>query len=88
MAIKEIKLNKTQFKLFNTDDQFQLFCDDEGMPDFDDFDEEVEKLYAKYDSIIVTEKDYIYGEKNGKREELSDQADEGYAISLEVTQDF
>ena len=29
----EIQLNKQQFKVFNYDDQFQLFCDDEGMPD-------------------------------------------------------
>ena len=88
MTFKEILLNKKQFKLFNNDDQFQLFCDDEGFPDFDDFDIEVDKLYEKYDSIIVTEDDYIYGEKNVNREELSDPADEGYAIALEVTQDF
>jgi hypothetical protein len=88
MTFKEIRLNKEQFKLFNNDDQFQLFCDDEGFPAFDNFNTEVDKLFEKYDSIIVTTNDYIYGEKNEKREELSDQADEGYAIALEVTQDF
>lgn len=86
MNINEITLNKEQFKLFNNDDQFQLFCDDEGFPDFDDFNAEVDKLFEKYDRIVVTENDYIYGEKNGKREELSDQATEGYSIAKEVTE--
>ena len=81
---REIKLNKTQFKLFNNDDQFQLFCDDEGMSDFDDFDKEVEKLYTKYDYVLVTENDYVYGVKNVKRKELSDQATEAYFIALEI----
>jgi len=88
MNINEIKLNKRQFKLFNDDDQFQLFCDDEGMPDYENFNEEVEKLFKKYDNIIVTKNDYIYGEKNGKRKELSSQATEGYSIALEIQQDF
>ncbi|MEA2104643.1 MAG: hypothetical protein U9P79_08400 [Candidatus Cloacimonadota bacterium] len=86
--MKEIRLNKKQFKIFNDDDQFQLFCDDEGMPDFEDFNEEVEKLFNKFDHIIVTEKEQIIGVKNGKREELSDQAYEGYGIALEIQQDF
>jgi len=85
--MKEIRLNKEEFKLFNDDDQFQLFCDDEGMPDYDDFNEEVEKLYAKYNYIIVTENDCVYGEKNGKRTELSDQATESYSIALEIMQE-
>ena len=87
MTFKEIRLNKKQFKLFNNDDQFAIF-DEEGYGDFEDFNKELDKLYEKYDSIVVTEDNYIYGEKNVKREELSDQADEGYAIALEVTQDF
>ena len=79
--MKEIRLNKEEFKLFNDDDQFQLFCDDGGMPDYDNFNEEVEKLYAKYNYIIVTANDCVYGEKNGKRTELSDQATEAYSIA-------
>jgi len=86
MKNKEIKLNKEQFKLFNDDDQFQLFCDEEGFPNFDDFDEEVDKLFRKFDYICVTAEDCIYGVKNGKREELSDQAYEGYSIAIEVTE--
>jgi len=86
--MREIQLNKEQFKLFNNDDQFQLFCDDEGMPDYDDFGEEAEKLYKKYDYIAVTENDCVYGYKNGKRNELSSQATEGFSIAMEVTTDF
>lgn len=81
---KEIKLNKEQFKLFNDDDQFQLFCDDDGFPNYQNFNEEVDKLFRKYDYICVTEDNFIYGDKNGKREVLSDQAFEGFAIATEV----
>ncbi len=86
MINKEIQLNKEQFKLFNEDDQFQLFCDDEGFPNFDDFDVEVEKLYKKFDYVCVTDDDCIYGVKDSKREELSDQAYEGYSIATEVVE--
>lgn len=88
MKPREIQLNKSQFKIFDDDDQFQLFCDDEGSPNFEDFDQEVDKLFEKYDYICVTEDDCVYGVKGGKREELSDQADEGYAIAKEVTEDY
>ena len=47
MKNKEIRLNKEQFKQFNDDDQFQLFCDEDGFPDFEDFNEEVDKLFKK-----------------------------------------
>ncbi len=87
MNIKEIKLNKEQFKLFNDDDQFAIF-DEDGYGEYEDFNEEVEKLFKKYNYIIVTKNDYIYGVKNGKRDELSDQAFEGYGIALEIQQDF
>ena len=88
MKTREIKLSKAQFKIFNGDDQFQLFCDDEGFPAFEDFDEEVDKLYAKYDYISVDDNYCIYGVKKGIKEELSDQAGEGYAIAKEVTEDY
>lgn len=58
--MQEIKLNKTQFFVFNDYDQFQLFTDEDGFPNYEDFDEEVEKLYQKYDCNVVTENDYIY----------------------------
>ena len=84
--MKEIRLNKEQFNQFNDSDQFQLFCDEDGFPNYKDFDAEVNKLYEKYDNILITEGDYIYGVKNGKREELSDQATQAYQIALEVTE--
>lgn len=86
--MRELELNKTQFIVFNDSDQFQLFTDDDGFSDYEDFEEEVEKLYQKFDFIIVTENDYIYGYKNGNRELLSDQADQGFMIALEVIEDY
>lgn len=86
MKFKEIKLNKEQFKIFNDDDQFAIF-DEEGFGNYNDFNEEVDKLFEKYDYIVVTENDYLYGEKAGQREELSEQAYDGYSIALEITQE-
>jgi len=86
--MKEIKLTKTQFSEFNDYDQFQLFTDDDGFADYEDFDDEVDKLYQKFDCIVVTENDYIYGLKNDHRELLSDQADEAFLIAKEVIEDF
>ena len=80
--MKEIKLTKEQFKLFNQYDQFAIF-DEEGFGDFNDFDEEVDKLFSEYDFVIVTENDYIYGAKGHQRVVLSDQATEGYDIAEE-----
>ena len=88
MNTKEIRLNKKQFKVFNDDDQFQLFCDDEGMPAYENLNDEIEKLFKKYDFVLITKNDYVYGVKNGKREELSNQAFEAYGIALEIKQDF
>ena len=39
----------------------------DGFADYEDFDEEVDKLFQRFDCIIVTENDYIYGETNEKR---------------------
>lgn len=86
MISKEIRLNKSQFRELNADDQFAIF-DEEGYGEYDSFEEELDKLFDKFDSIIVTKNDYIYGEKSGKREELSDQAYESYAIALEIISD-
>lgn len=86
--MKEIKLNKKQFIVFNDYDQFQLFTDEDGFPNYDDFEQEVEKLYKKFDCIVVNENDYIYGDKNGNRELLNDRADDGYLIAQEVIEDY
>ena len=85
MYINEIRLNKEQFKIFNELDQFQLFTDEDGFPNYEDFDEEVDKLFEIFEYIIVTDDDYIYGFRNGKKELISDFATEGYSIALEVT---
>ena len=85
--MRELKLNKQQFVVFNDDDQFQLFSDDEGSPDYEDFDAEVDKLFLKYDCIIIDEEDYIYGEKNGKRELIAPDSFEAFDIATEVLDD-
>ena len=87
MNIREIKLDKEQFKLFNDDDQFAIFYE-EGYGDFEDFNKELDKLFEKFDNIIVTEKDQIFGEKAGKREELHPEAFESYGIALEIVSDY
>jgi len=74
MSFTEIKLNKDQFKLFNDDDQFQLFCDNKGFPYFD---EEVDKLFKKFDYICIEDDDCVYGVKNKNREMLSNYTYEG-----------
>ena len=85
--MRELKLNKQQFVVFNDGDQFQLFTDDEGFPNYDDFDAEVDKLFLKYDCIVIDEEDYIYGEKDGKRELIAPDSFEAFGIALEVLDD-
>jgi hypothetical protein len=85
--MRELKLNKQQFVIFNDGDQFQLFTDDEGFPNYDDFDAEVDKLFLKYDCIVIDEEDYIYGEKHGKRELIAPDSFEAFGIALEVLDD-
>lgn len=86
MKYRDIQIDKEQFKLLNDDDQFQLFCDDEGFPDFKDFNEEVNKLYDKFEFVLVTEDDHIYGIKKNRKVLLSDQATEVYLVAKEITQ--
>ncbi len=86
MNTSEIRLSKAHFKIFNDDDQFAIF-DEDGYGEYEDFNKELDKLFEKFDSIIVTKNYYIYGEKNGVREELSDQAFDGYGIALEIVSD-
>ena len=81
-----MKLNIEQFKLFNQDDQFAIF-DVEGYGDFEDFNKELDKLFEKFDKIIVTKNDQIYGEKDGKREELHSEVFGSYGIALETVSD-
>ena len=85
--MRELRLNKKQFLIFNDFDQFQIFTDDEGFPNYDDLDVEIDKLYEKFDIVIINENDYIYGEKNGKRELIMPDAYEAFDIALEVLND-
>lgn len=85
--MRELKLNKAQFAIFNDYDQFQIFADEEGFTNFDIIKTEVDKLFARFDVVIVNEDDYIYGEKNGKRELIMPDAFEAFSIALEVLED-
>jgi hypothetical protein len=85
--MRELKLNRQQFAVFNDGDQFQLFTDDHGFANYEDFDAEVDKLFLKYDCIIVDEEDYIYGQKDGKRELIAPDSFEAFGIALEVLDD-
>ena len=85
--MRELRLNKEQFATFNDYDQFQIFTDDEGSADSEDLDEEIDKLFKKFDVVIVNEDDYIYGEKNGIRELIMPDAYEAFSIALEVVND-
>lgn len=85
--MREVKLNKEQFLVFNSYDQFQLFTDESGFPNFEDFDNEVDRLFLLFDCIVVNEDDYIYGEKDGKRQLLAPDSTEAFSIALEVLED-
>lgn len=85
--MKEILLNKDEFKLFDQDDQFGFFYDQDGWPTEnadDEFDSNVDSLFEKYEYIVVDFQDSIYGLKNGKKElEMSDVM-EAYDIAQEI----
>jgi hypothetical protein len=85
--MKEITINKEEFKLFDQDDQFGFFYDEDGWPRDnanDTFDTDVEGLYQKYDYISVDINDNIYGVKNGKKELLMEEVIEAHDIAREV----
>jgi len=85
--MNEIVLNKEEFKLFDQDDQFGFFYNEDGWPTKNasiEFDSNVEALYKKYEYIVVDFQDNIYGLKSGKKElEMSDVM-EAYDIAREV----
>lgn len=88
--MKDITLNKEEFKLFDQDDQFGFFYDEDGYPTINstsEFESKVEALYKKYEYIVVDYQDNIYGVNNGKKEiELSDVM-EAYDIAREVKEE-
>lgn len=83
----EVILSKSEFKLFNRDDQFGFFYDDFGFPKEDsllNFDKEVDALYMDHDCIIVTSNDSVYGEKSGIRELILEDVYDAYDFAKEV----
>lgn len=85
--MKEIKLNQEEFMLFNQDDQFGFFYDEDGFPSKDaeiKFTSNVAALYKKYDYISIDSQDNIYGIAKGEKELLMENAIEAYEIAEEV----
>lgn len=85
--MKDITLNKAEFKLFNQDDQFGFFYDDDGFPRDDaeqTFDTDADRLYQQYELICIDQEDTIYGIKNGKKELIMENVIEAYDIAREV----
>lgn len=85
--MNNITLNKEEFKLFDQDDQFGFFYDDDGWPkdDADEtFDSDVDKLFKNYESIIIDNRDNVYGLKNGNKEIIFESVLEAYTIAREV----
>lgn len=85
--MKDIILTKEEFKLFDQDDQFGFFYDDNGWPKDDaeeTFDSDVDKLFQTYDSVIIDNRDNVWGLKNGKKELIFEAVIEAYSIAMEV----
>jgi hypothetical protein len=85
--MSEIILNKEEFKLFDQDDQFGFFYNEDGWPTKNaalEFNSNVDDLYEKYDYIVVDFLDNIYGLKNGKKELEMSNVMEAFDIAREV----
>ena len=85
--MKDITLTKEEFKLFDQDDQFGFFYDDNGWPKDDaeeTFDSDVDKLFQTYDSILVDNRDNVWGLKNGEKEIILESVMEAYSIAREI----
>jgi hypothetical protein len=88
--MKDIILTKEEFKLFDQDDQFGFFYDDDGWPkdDADEtFDSDVDNLYLQYDTILVDSNDDVFGLKDGKKELILEGVIEAYDIAREVKEE-
>ncbi len=85
--MEDIILDKEEFKLFNQDDQFGFFYDDDGFPKDDageTFDSDIDKLFQSYDSIVIDNNDNVFGLKNGKKGLIFEFVMEAYSIAREV----
>lgn len=85
--MNEIVINKDEFFEFNWDDQFGFFYGEDGFPVENDdelFPDNVEELYSRFDHILVTMDDDIYGIKGDKKELIMQSAYEAFYIACEV----
>lgn len=85
--MEDLILSKEEFKLFDQDDQFGFFYDDDGFPkdDADEtFDSDVDNLFQTYDSVLVDSVDNVFGFKNGIKELIFESVSEAYSIAMEV----
>lgn len=85
--MRELKLNRQQFILFNEGDRFQLLSNSDRFDSADDFKTQVDKLFFKYDCIIVNDKNYIYGQKGRKRHLIAQTSFKAFHFALEVIDD-
>ena len=87
--MKEIILNKEEFKLFDQDDQFGFFYDEDGWPTENadsEFDANVEELFKKYEYIVVDFQNNIYGFSNGNKVLEMSSVTEAFYIAQDVKQ--
>jgi hypothetical protein len=85
--MREIRLNLEEFLLFNDDDQFGFFYDDDGYPAADAYKyyaTNVADLFKKYEYISIDAQDNIYGIIRDRRELLMKNVTEAYSIANEV----
>jgi hypothetical protein len=85
--MSDIKLTQEEFILFNDDDQFGFFYNEDGYPSKDaseKFLDNVVDLYKKYQYISIDAQDNIYGLTNGKKVLLMKDVIEAYDIANEV----
>lgn len=85
--MEDITLNKEEFKLFDQDDQFGFFYDDDGWPRDnaqETFESDVDGLYEKYDYISVDNKDNVFGLKDGEKELFIEDVIGAYDIAREI----
>ena len=85
--MNEINLTFEEFLLFNQDDQFGFFYDDDGYPTSDatlKFMDNVSELYKKYIYISVDVQDNIYGVNNGLKDLMMQDVFQAYEIAQEV----
>ena len=85
--MNEIKLTKEEFKLFNQDDQFGFFYDEDGFPKDNadtNFESDVDELYTTFEFIIIDSNDNVFGVKGKDKILYFEGLMEAYEIASEV----